>query len=419
MTAIASVERGRPKRRFTPWTNPYIEALAMFVWFFTTAYRYNHDTEVLYLLCGYFLVGVYVHRAQVLPLMARGWPILLLPPWVLLTTLWSAVPMETFKYALQGILCVVICFYIASRISIRTFISALVVALTFYEVMSIPRLGDYNFAGVMFEKNFFAYRMSTLVFAALVVLLDKQYPRYLRIAAGPIAALALFMIYKSHSATSFVVGLMGIGVIFGAAWIWGPARGYRAFIIAIAVALVAGVALYLYRDPNFNAETWLLNALGKDSTLTGRQELWDYAGKLIEQKPLLGMGFGSFWLPERVDAQALLDSHFKPRGIPFLFHNSYIELTVYSGYIGLTLGLIGWIWSFGANMGRVLARGTVATAFFATIGIIALARSYVESDLWQPFDYAQMIIWIGAIYPWAREQSAVRRYVVPASIGAS
>ena len=177
---------------------------------------------------------------------------------------------------------------------------------------------------------------------------------------------------------------------------------------------------------------------GADNPVTGRsasppssvladiqklQQVWQgsdaSAGKLIEQRPLLGMGFGSFWLPDRVDAQALLDSHFKPRGIPFLFHNSYIELTVYSGYIGLTLGLIGWIWSFTANMGRVLARGTVAAAFFATIGIIALARSYVESDLWQPFDYAQMIIWIGAIYPWAREQSAVRRYIVPAPSGAS
>ena len=328
----------------------------MFAWFFTTCYRYNHDTEVLYALCGYFLVGCFLHSDKVLPVLQRGWPILLLPPWMLLSTAWSAVPLETFKYALQEILCVLICIYIAARVSVRTFIRALIMALTYYEIISIPKLGNYDFMGVFSEKNFFAYRMSILTFGALAILFDQQFPRYLRLAAGPIAALAIFMIWRSHSATSLVVSLFGAMVIVGGVWLWKPARGYRLLIVCLAIAVVAGGAMYVARDPNFDFKSWALGLLNKDSSLTGRQELWDYAGKLIAQKPLLGMGPGSFWLPDRPDAQMLLDTHFKTRGSSWLFHNSYVELAVYVGYIGLGAGLIGMVWSVSKNIVRFLTQ---------------------------------------------------------------
>jgi exopolysaccharide production protein ExoQ len=411
MTATTEANVPAPKRRYSLWTNPFIEAFAMIAWFFTTCFRYNHDTEVLYVLSGYFLVGCILHGDKVWPILQRGWPVLLLPPWVMLSTAWSAVPFETFKYSLQGVLSVLICIYVAARIPMRTFIAGLIVALTYYEILSIPHLKDVYFTGAFNEKNFFAYRMSILTFGALTVLFDKQFPRYMRIAAGPIAALAIFMIWRAHSATSFVVGLFGALIIMGGVLLWKPARGYRMLIVCVAIAALAGAAMYIMRDPNFNFETWALGLVNKDSTLTGRQELWDYAGKLIAQKPMLGMGMGSFWLPDRPDAQMLLDTHFKPRGTQFIFHNSYVELTVYAGYIGLGAGLVGMIWAMSRNILRFISQSSSTTAFFATVSVVALVRTYVESDMWQPFDYAMMIIWIGALYPWRLDQGAGRRLV--------
>jgi exopolysaccharide production protein ExoQ len=402
--SIPSAPMHRAAPHWTPWTHPLGEAAAVTAWFWTTASRFNHDTLVLYGLTAYFMAGIYVHWRQVSPVIMRGLPVLLLPLWALCSFMWSPVPDASIKIAAQLMLTVLICCYIGARISQRTFIVAIFIALTWFELVSIPKLrmaGDFQ--GVFAEKNYLALRMSILAFAGIAIFLDGRYHRLLRWLAAPVSLIAIFMVYRSHSATSAIAGALGVAVIVGAAWIWRPAKGYRVLIVALGVAGAAALIMIIGQDPNFDLQAKILGSFGKDSTFTGRQELWDYAYKLIEQKPITGIGPGGFWLPERMDAQMLLDTHYKPRGSAFIFHNSYIEVTVYLGYVGLALGLIGWIWSFGVNVWRVIDKATLATAFFAALAMVALARSYVESDLWQPFEFAQMIVWIGALSYLARE----------------
>jgi exopolysaccharide production protein ExoQ len=271
-------------------------------------------------------------------------------------------------------------------------------ALLWFQFLSLRFIPwQFPLAGAFDDKNYLALRMSILAFAAAVIALDKDYHKLLRLGAAGVAPVALFMIYRSQSATSTIVGLLGMAVILGGVWFWKPLRGYRVLIVALFVAIVAGLTMFLGQDPSFSLMDQVLRAFGKDSTLTGRKELWLYADTLIDQKPWLGLGPGGFWLPERMDAQALLDAYFKPRGTAFSFHNSYVEIAVYLGLTGLALGLVGWVWSASINILRVLTMPTLTGMFFGAITLVAAARSYVESDLWRPFEFVQMIVWIGAL----------------------
>ena len=401
--AIATYTRpARALQRWTPWSHRPTELMLVAAWFCTTTARFPYDTLVLYALTTFFMIGVYLHRATVIPLAMRGWPIFLLPLWELCSPLWSAVPATSLKIAMQLILTVLICCYIAARLGQRAFIGAIFAALTVWELASAPRLGDYeNFQGVFTDKNFLALRMSVLVFSGLVIVLDRAYPRLLRFIAMPVTGLALVMIVLSHSAGAAISGGLGAMVIVGSVFVWAPFKNYRALIVAVMLALGLGVATVVAQGPKFDPEQEVLGAFGKDSTLTGRQELWEYASELIKQKPILGLGPGGFWLTDRNDAQELLETHYKERGTQFVFHNSYLEVLVYLGIPGLILALIGWVWTCAVNFGRLLKYATTPAAFFAAMAIVSLARSYVESDLWQPFEFMGMIGWAGALclYP--------------------
>ena len=64
-----------------------------------------------------------------------------------------------------------------------------------------------------------------------------------------------------------------------------------AVVVAVIVVLTSLVALsLLWSDPEF-----ALSLLGKDTTLTGRTELWDAVVSLIKERPFLGYGYRAMW----------------------------------------------------------------------------------------------------------------------------
>jgi O-antigen ligase len=75
----------------------------------------------------------------------------------------------------------------------------------------------------------------------------------------------------------------------------------------------------------------LVHSLGRNSTLTGRTEIWA-AVLAVHINPLLGAGFESFWLGNRL--QEVWD-----RSMPGIqeAHNGYLELYVNLGWAGLAL----------------------------------------------------------------------------------
>jgi len=386
----------RTRAVWSPWTHKPTEIAIIGLWFWTTIVPFRGDTALLFALSGYVLVGCYVHRSAVLAVAQSSWILLLYPAWGLLSMLWTTAPASTNKIGLELLLSVVICFYIAARIDRRNFILAVFCGAAFYAVVSYKTLLVPSFYGPFGEKNLLASRMTVLAMTAIALFLDQGSSRIIRWAALPFAFLA--MLYIRNSATALVTAFAGIAFMFALVVVWRQARGLRVLIISLTIAAVAGAALLLVSSGNGDLKEALFSALGKDSSLTGRTELWEYAREMIARKPWLGLGLGGFWRPEVLEAQTILDLYYKDRGTVFSFHNSYLEISVQLGYIGLALGVSGMAFCAWSAFRRVLQDSGAIYAFFMTIIVIAIIRCNVESDMWRQFEQMQMLVWMGGVY---------------------
>lgn len=148
--------------------------------------------------------------------------------------------------------------------------------------------------------------------------------RRLLLAYGVTLAMAALLIVKADSMTSLsCFGLAGIVMVLSTTrWAMRP----RA-----ALALVSGtVALALFAI-FFDAGGSMLHTLGRNSTLTGRTQIW--AAVLAQPiNPILGTGFESFWMGNRL--QSVWD--LSQVGIEEA-HNGYLEMYLNLGWIGVAL----------------------------------------------------------------------------------
>jgi exopolysaccharide production protein ExoQ len=163
-----------------------------------------------------------------------------------------------------------------------------------------------------------------------------------------------------------------------------PAGRARVLFAAVVIAIpLAFLALQFAGTMTGN----LLELFGKNATLTGRTELWQYAFGIIPDHPFLGVGFQAFWVQEMPQAEALWARFFMPGRSGFHFHSTFVEFTVELGLIGAAILayllaasiLLAWRWSW--------SEGSVPAAFFFAFLILVLLRSFVEVDMPLQFDF--------------------------------
>lgn len=105
--------------------------------------------------------------------------------------------------------------------------------------------------------------------------------------------------------------------------------GLRNIRAHIGSYIIAGVLAFLLMQVSFDIYGAVLKGAGRDSTLTGRTELWDSVLRM-DPKPTLGHGFESFWLGDR-----LRKLHAQYAFRPNQAHNGYIEVYLNLGAVGL------------------------------------------------------------------------------------
>jgi exopolysaccharide production protein ExoQ len=384
---------------WSPFTHRPTEVGFLALWFYTVSHRFEGDIILLYGLVAYFLLAIFLHRNEVLRVLSLGRILLLFPALALLSVLWSAMPPDTIRYALMIFLTLMICVYAVARFKPRQIIFAFFAAASATAFLSIPQAlsapGDA--IGVFDQKNVLAARMTVLAFASLALLMDREVNIVLRLFAGAMLVLALGLMVLANSATAYITGALGIAFLVGYIGVWRPFRGARILAIA-SVVLVAGAATFvLAQDPYTDPVQQVFDAFGKDRTMTGRSVIWMSADRLIERNPVFGLGANAFWTQQSPEGYRIMDLVKQPRGPMFSFHNSYLEVGVHLGYVGMALAvvIVGWcIWMI---LGAFFVNDRLSSAFFVAMLIIALPRSMVETELFKEFDYIQMIIWIGAL----------------------
>jgi len=101
----------------------------------------------------------------------------------------------------------------------------------------------------------------------------------------------------------------------------------------IALTLVTSV----WVSNNLNI---LFDFLGKDPSLTGRAELWEFVIDIASRRPWLGYGYGAFWYGEKSASEPVWKAF---AWHPPNAHNGFIDLWVSIGFIGVLIFLFGFL----------------------------------------------------------------------------
>jgi exopolysaccharide production protein ExoQ len=138
-----------------------------------------------------------------------------------------------------------------------------------------------------------------------------------------------WLVFMANSATALMALVVGISILLLLGLPFVNTRYVAGYLLLVLMVLFSA-------DFVFGLSDLLLQALGRDPTLTGRVQLWDTLLK-FGVNPILGAGFESFWLGARAEA---IQAMFRWR--PNQAHNGYLETYLNLGLIGVILLAI-WI----------------------------------------------------------------------------
>jgi O-antigen ligase len=92
-------------------------------------------------------------------------------------------------------------------------------------------------------------------------------------------------------------------------------------MIVIAVVIIIGIAT-VFTSASFMGD--FASVVGRNSTLTGRTEIWAGLLPIAMQKPILGSGFGGFWTWQTRTVHGVSEAH-----------NGYLEVLLDLGFSGI------------------------------------------------------------------------------------
>lgn len=286
-------------------------------------------------------------KQQVTDLLRTNLPIIVFFVYCAVSVLWSDYSYVAFKRFIRslGDLAMVLVvlteydFYAAVK-QLLVRVGFVLVPLSILFIKYYPALGrNYGIwsgateiTGVCEQKN--TLGVLCLIFGLgflwcfLTVYQDRKNPgrRRFLIAYGLSLALTLDVLWMSGSMTSLSCFLLAGLAMFAAmrpSFIRRPVRIH----VLLAGMSIAFCAFFL-----FNLDAVLLPVLGKDPTLTGRTDIWRVLLGIVTN-PLLGTGFQSFWLGDRI--KKIWDA-FPSHGFNEA-HNGYLEIFLNLGWIGILL----------------------------------------------------------------------------------
>jgi O-antigen ligase len=140
-----------------------------------------------------------------------------------------------------------------------------------------------------------------------------------------------WLFHMAHSSTALVCMFIAIGVVLF--------LGLRFVKVQwVGIYILAGVVISVVAEALFGIHDLIINSLGKDPTLTGRTDIWEILMHW-DINPVVGTGFESFWLGDRVRKLNELYPEIQLNEA----HNGYLETYLNLGLLGLaiTLALVG------------------------------------------------------------------------------
>ncbi|HEX9449041.1 MAG TPA: O-antigen ligase family protein, partial [Dongiaceae bacterium] len=228
----------------------------------------------------------------------KDYLMLLMPVLAMLSAVWSPDPQATLRLGLQYLATVAIGIAAANLVSRRVVITSLVTTLTLVTLAGLVvsyrtwgMAGLHGTIGLYGSKNFFASSAAIQFIGALYILIHSRNSLFDRLLGLGFLGVALIGVYCGHSAGSTASLGASLAMVFGIQII---RRTGAASVVALTMGLLVGLSALILAGTNvLFADT--MQILGKDTSMTGRTELWSTGFAQIQQQPLLGIGYQAFW----------------------------------------------------------------------------------------------------------------------------
>jgi exopolysaccharide production protein ExoQ len=203
---------------------------------------------------------------------------------------------------------------------------------------------------------------------------------------GGIFAATMWLLMMSDSKTSLACFVLPAVVVTAHALV--PVARKRAVVHLMVISVVVIPAMVLFLGIGGGA----LEAIGRNSTLTGRTDIWSVLLS-VDTNPILGTGFESFWLGPRLKYIWTFPIVF---GITEA-HDGYLEMYLNLGWAGVALlGML--IWTAYRNIQRLLERAPASGRLRLGYFIIALIYNFTEAGF-RSTDLIWIVFVLSIIWP--------------------
>ena len=152
--------------------------------------------------------------------------------------------------------------------------------------------------------------------------------------------MSLYLLKGSDDAvsmTSFVLLFFAIAMLVIFQLLKGNIGRIRSVSIStlfmILIALVSVIGLSVGSSQEDSLLKTIIMSMDRDPTLTGRTEIWRDVFDIASRNPLLGVGFGGFWIGSLVNVPWSADMTW----VLGQAHNGYVDIYLQLGWIGILL----------------------------------------------------------------------------------
>ena len=261
----------------------------------------------------------------------------------LLSAVWSEYPFLSFKRSFQLFVMFLVITEALANIEPNILLKQLKIVVSIYLFFNlyacrfIPAAIDPVFGtwrGMEVQKNWLAQNSLYCLLSSIVFFsFDKT--RLAKLYDSALILISVLIIYKAHSSTIMIAIaiIVWLGVIFKIETIFTRVGIGRTILGLTFLFILSFSVIFLI----FSTEIFGLipGYFGKDLTLSGRVDIWDFVWNDIEKQFLLGYGFATYWImgSSRIEIFASYFEGFMVNSA----HNGYLEIILQLGVVGFIL----------------------------------------------------------------------------------
>lgn len=290
---------------------------------------------------GFFtgMIILLVYRSRFFELLKKNWIIIIFLMFTFFSCFWSPVLIISLKRWIQflGILLVGMAamtseegpnqiLFVFRIFSAFLLILSLLLIITHLAPPYVAESGAW--IGFFSTKN----ELGSWCFLSVAVwlpLVTREKKMWKNILVGFIILIPCILIIKSNSVTAILSASI---VIISFVIFRSRLPNYTIPFFIVIFFLLAVLYFSNFGDRSFLKVTF--ESVGRDSSLTGRTELWSYMIKSIKEHPIIGLGYNSFWIGEFGTSNDFVSRlHWSMNQA----HNGYLDILNELGLIGLGL----------------------------------------------------------------------------------